>query len=59
MWEMLSKEETIQAYLKGDVDVQALEGLWGILSDVMNTASLKGMRQSAEATFLRAGLALE
>jgi hypothetical protein len=56
MWEMLAKEEMIQAYLQGNVDWQALKGIWGILSDVTNTVSLKGMKQSAEATFRHAGL---
>jgi hypothetical protein len=56
MWEILAKEEMIQAYLQVDVDQQALEGIWGILSDVMNTVSLKGMKQSAEETFRRAAL---
>jgi hypothetical protein len=56
MSKMLTKEETIQACLQGDVDRQALKGIWVVLSDVMNTASLKGMRQSAEETFRRAGL---
>jgi hypothetical protein len=56
MWEILAKEETIQACLHGDVDRQALKGIWVVLSDVTNTVSLKGMKQSAEATFRRAGL---
>jgi hypothetical protein len=56
MWEMLAKEETIQGYLQGNVDQQALEGIWPILSDVMNTFSLNGMKKSAEETFRRAGL---
>ena len=61
MWEMLSKEKTIQAYLKGDIDRQALEleGIWRILSDITNTASVLGMRQLAKASLRRAGLALE
>lgn len=62
MWEMLSKEKTIQVYLKGDIiDRQALEleGIWRILSDITNTASVLGMRLSAKASLRRAGLALE
>ena len=52
MWEMLSKEKTIQAYLKGDIDRQALEleGIWRILSDITNTASVLGMRLSAKVS---------
>ncbi|KAF5371862.1 hypothetical protein D9615_009565 [Tricholomella constricta] len=56
MWEILAEEETIQAYLQGNVDHQALEGILRILTDAMNTASLKGMKKSAEETFRRAGL---
>jgi len=57
MSEILAKEDTIQACLHdGDVDRQALKGIWVVLSDVTNTASLKGMKQSAEETFRRAGL---
>ena len=53
MWEMLSKEKTIQVYLKGDIiDRQALEleGIWRILSDITNTASVLGMRLSAKVS---------
>lgn len=54
---ILAREETIQAYLQGDVvDWQVLEEMWAVISDMMNTINLRAMNQSAEATFRRAGL---